>query len=280
MGGITKMETQTVKDLFKTLMNDQNIKNLDEILMFTAHEMEINDDDKKYAIWVDIMGAGNTMRDSMHRAVNIISRLHLSIQYIHSIKEENETFEIIPVNDGCFILTKRKDIALKIISNLNLLMGYYFIKRNNPWERFPIRISISYGPVVNTEILYHKTKLEKIKNLPDYAFGPAIIQAYECERNCPPFGVYIHESARAFSNKEDSIFTGKYHRWWFDSKTKSSVSMDTFGNHKINMGRFKDILKTVLEKHFDWMIENPYLCGIDSIKSLEYKKHSQQYFSF
>ena len=43
-----------------------------------------------------------------------------------------------------------------------------------------------------------------------------MIQAYRVESSAPPFGGFIHESARAFAASNEVPFSGRWWRWWKD----------------------------------------------------------------
>ena len=67
-------------------------------------------------------------------------------------------------------------------------------------------------------------------------FGLPMIQVFNAEKNAPPFGVYIHESAR----KTDGL-KGRYYHWCSNDEIKNN-------------------LKNQLQLYFSWCrLHSPYL---------------------
>ena len=70
-----------------------------------------------------------------------------------------------------------------------------------------------------------------------FTLGMPLVQAHAAERSAPPFGVYIHESARAFAPANAHPFTTVFWRWWLIDEGAQQVASTT--------------AKTI-DAYFDW----------------------------
>jgi hypothetical protein len=104
------------------------------------------------------------------------------------------------------------------------------------------------------------------------AFGPAIIQAYRGESAAPPYGIAIHESARAFAPVGTSPFLMTHWLWWL---THADLEQPAGAPP---LGVLKDTLCSDLLEHFKWLRSTLLLHGISSEKLTQWELMAQQYF--
>ncbi|WP_214516222.1 hypothetical protein [Legionella maceachernii] len=119
--------------------------------------------------------------------------------------------------DGAFITTGDQDILRNFLQSVFKSLTNDFInegQKNKHLYQSIIRACIAYGP------LGHGRDIQSPHIPPEYKssllFGLPMTQAYSSENKAPPFGIYVHKSARAFSPVNQKPFST---RWltWFDS---------------------------------------------------------------
>ncbi len=112
--------------------------------------------------------------------------------------------------------------------------------------------------LLKAQRFYKKTK----NYLGGTAIGMAISHAYEAEGSAPPFGVYIHESARAFAPRTKDSFPYLTNLWrWYDDNDALTWATR----------------RTLLE-HFDWLEKNPVASQYDAEPMRRHKCLAVEYF--
>jgi hypothetical protein len=90
----------------------------------------------------------------------------------------------------------------------------------------------------------------------------AISHAYEAESLAPPFGVYIHESARAFAPRTTDSYPYRVNLWrWFTDNDALTWAM-----------------RRTLLGHFDWIDKNRSAAQCDSEAFNRHKSLAVEYF--
>src|ERR1039458_1502499 len=98
-----------------------------------------------YVAWLDLMGAGNMMSTSIHKAANAVARIHLSVHYAKL--EHGLNLHTVAINDGLFVMSPIKhDIVCVVRSALIHLVANFVARPDHP-DRFLARSAIAYGPV-------------------------------------------------------------------------------------------------------------------------------------
>jgi len=192
-----------------------------------------------YVAWIDIMGTQSVMSTSVDTASNFIFKFH------EAIASQNMTnVELLPVLDGVYATTLSLQPILDLIRDAFWSLMDLFVNEPKLEHRFAFRAALAYGPIyfgknVSSQASRNLSALSAYKS--SLLVGIPIIQAYLSERKAPPFGVYVHESARAFA---PAGVTPLHFRWW---KWYSQQSMAQNGPVSIPTAR---ITKEV-DKYFD-----------------------------
>lgn len=211
--------------------------------------------DESYVCWVDIMGTKNFMRESFEKAANFILRFHLACT---KAAASEASVRCYPLMDGAFLTATELDKLKKVINVIYQELATHFIETDACYHLFVIRGSIAKGELAHGENITPEICGEIAGNdsyKKNLLFGLPMIQAFKAEEFAPPFGVYIHESAR----KMDGI-QGRYYHWCSKSKTK-------------------DALKNQLQLYFSWCrLHSPYL-KLDKSKISHYEELVEDYFS-
>lgn len=79
-------------------------KKLREKIGFSSEMLPRSED--RYVAWLDLMGAGNMMSYSTHKAANAIARIHLAVH--HAKTDHGINLQTLAINDGIFILSDKK----------------------------------------------------------------------------------------------------------------------------------------------------------------------------
>ena len=160
----------------------------------------------EYVCWIDIMGTKNIMSISLAKAANFILKFHASI---NNIKEKE--VKCYPLMDGVFITCKELETLKKVINNIYTNIANIFSKETKFEHKFIIRGALAYGEIINGCDISDKAcqAFNENTNYRDsLLLGMPMVQAFGFESFAPPFGMYIHESARKYEGLQ-----GCYYKW-------------------------------------------------------------------
>lgn len=179
----------------------------------------------RYVIWIDIMGARSKMLRSVRTASIPIMKLHVAALTAIG-KNRKQPIELFPMIDGLYVISEHLDPLRFFISDIFRSMAAEFIAIEL-WERSVVRGGLAYGPVIlGRESRGGADILGDISYADSILIGMPLIQAYTSESNSPPFGLYVHESARAFAPPDCHPVTHILWRWWqTDDKAKKVASV-------------------------------------------------------
>lgn len=210
-----------------------------------------NNTSNEYIAWIDIMGTQSIMSRSMSMSANFIIKFQT---YAANIAKESVNVRIYPVMDGIYLTTKSKGEFVGFCRNFFKSCAELFCDEGTPIHRFIVRGAVAYGPII------HGSNIDG-HDLQSILLGIPMIQAYTSERLAPPFGMYVHESARAFASTGDEPFKDV----WFSWNTKET--------------------KTLWVKTYDVLAEYFAYCESNSSRMLypvdgltNHKKLSKEYF--
>lgn len=212
----------------------------------------------EYVCWIDIMGTRNIMMDSIETASNFIFKFHTAV-----MECKNPEAKYYPLMDGVFITTKSKTTIESIVSTIFQKIATEFIDETKNKHRFLIKGTISYGPIIHGEEV-SKDACEGLSKEDEYRksilMGIPMIQAYLAEKNAPPFGIFIHESARTFHEPKRKRLSGKYYHWTKDVELR------------------KKLLSSI-NNYFSWTEKYSVSVNLEKSKSQYYKAVAEEYFN-
>jgi hypothetical protein len=219
---------------------------------------ELPDTQNEYVCWIDIMGTKNIMTDSLQTASNFIFKFHTAV-----MECKNPDARYYPLMDGVFITTKSKTTMESIVSTVFQKIAVEFISETKNKHRFLIKGTISYGPIIHGEDV-SKDACEGLAREDEYRksilMGIPMIQAYLVERNAPPFGIFIHESARTFHEPKRTRLSGKYYHWTKDKDLRRN-------------------LLSSINDYFSWTENYSVSLNLEKSKSQYYKVVAEEYFN-
>lgn len=189
----------------------------------------------EYVCWIDIMGTKRKMEHSVNTCGIFMLKFHAAI--LEAVQEKGLTkdraIETYPVMDGVYITSKtRKDLEIALVHIFSEL-GRLFNSTTDFHHQFLVKAAIAYGPVIHGEDIGDVVN-RAIANNPSYKnsllIGLPMIQAITGEQNAPPFGVFIHESARTFHPDNEDAFSFKWWKWYLHN-TSDWTSDETENLH-------------------------------------------------
>ena len=216
----------------------------------------------EYVAWVDVMGTQATMSRSLSIGSNFMGKLHMAA--FMAPKDSNGNINIYPVMDGFYVTFSTKEGIELFLQSVLRAVANEFINTKENRHRFVVRGALAYGPVVHGGDIPREASRD-IANNPDYAktllLGMPMVQANGSERFAPPFGVYIHESARSFAPPDKTPFRG---RWWNWERQNTHLSKD---------------LKKSLDDYYDWCQERTGSLGYEPERIDAHRLRMRQYFA-
>lgn len=217
----------------------------------------------RYVIWIDIMGARGKLLRSVRTAAIPIMKLHVAA--LTAVEKNNRTpLELFPMIDGIYVVSEEVTPVKFFFSDVFRSMAAEFLAIEL-WERSVVRAAVAYGPVIlgreskaGAEILKKSTYSDSM------LIGMPLVQAFLSETNAPPFGIYVHESARAFAPPNSKPFSQILWRWWLSDD---------------DAGKVAAALPKELNAYYDYCSDFPTTSGyaLDRIES--HRKLAREYFS-
>ncbi len=211
-----------------------------------------------YVCWLDVMGASSVMERSISMAANFVCKLHHAV-----LQSPHEGIRLYPMIDGLYAISDTQSSMKAFLTGTFTALAQIFVGETVVHHRFVPKASIAYGPVLHGEtipasaspILAEHTDYRKT-----LMFGMPMIQAYNGERCAPPFGVYIHESARAFAGEREKPFICVWWQW-FDR------------NHDLATK-----LNRELKRYYEWCKKNPHAILYEVDRINEHEQFATEYF--
>lgn len=211
---------------------------------------------QEYICWIDIMGTKNTMTESFQKAANFLLKFHCCV--LEVLKDEpNVTY--YPMMDGIFITSKKHNTIRRVINKIFTSVANIFLSEDQNFHRFLIKGAIAFGYIAHGNSITANvcpSLADKDNYKRSIMFGLPMIQAFKSEHIAPPFGVYIHESAR-----KPQLLQGRYYNWTFLPKTDK-----------------KKLFECILS-YFDWCSYFNNSLELEPSKIELYKKLTQEYFT-
>jgi hypothetical protein len=209
--------------------------NLDYIRPFFLGE-KAGPQRNRYVLWIDIMGAAAKIARNVRTASIPVMKLHVAA--LTAVKKnKGKPLELFPIIDGLYVTSEDLNPLMFFMSEVLRSMAAEFLMLGN-WERSMVRGAVSYGPVIlGRESIDGSEILQATRYCDSILLGMPLSQAYAAERLAPPFGVYVHESARAFAPANAQPMTTVFWRWWRTNKVAQELVL---------------ALPKEIESYFDW----------------------------
>ena len=229
--------------------------------LFRAVERNTGLRDYRYVFWLDLMGTRNLMKISESKAARSVMKIPRGC----SLSEEQyKEVEINPVMDGVYGFVASREVIEAFLRHMLTSLAAVFVHERVTSSRFMVRAGLSFGPIVPGVTLAKGAAIlqKNLRYLRGTAIGMAISHAYEAESAFPPFGVYIHESARAFAPRDGSSEPYRSNLWrWFGEDEPLSWA-----------------IRRTLVDYFDWASRNPVASKYESTVLAKHRALADEYF--
>jgi hypothetical protein len=212
-----------------------------------------------YVAWIDVMGVQSMMSRSLNIASNFVFKLHVA-----GLEAPHVQLQLYPVMDGIYVVSDRCGPLLVFMEHVFSAIADEFVSTSDIHHRFLIKGAVAFGPVVHGRDIPQPVS-NTLHNNADYRnavlLGMSMVQAHLGERAAPPFGVFIHESARAFAPAGDQSFR---HVWW-----------EWFRQHHQALAHE---LRQELKVYFDWCTVRSGAILYEPDRIDAHRKMAEQYF--
>ncbi|MFH1687421.1 MAG: hypothetical protein ABIE70_07870 [bacterium] len=219
-----------------------------------------------YVCWLDVMGTQNSMLRSVKTAANFVAKLHDAV-LTQAKQNDTKSIRLFPMMDGVYIKSPRQGPLRYFLSGVLRQLAETFLQEKTPWFRFLVRGCIAFGPLVDGKDITDEMASRSLFANPDYRntilLGIALAQAFRGERQAPPFGISIDESARAFAGCDEEPFS---FIWW-DWYSKSDPPLD------------QQKMYDALVEHFDWCITHSITIGYEIERIKHHKNLVEEYWN-
>ena len=215
----------------------------------------------EYVAWVDVMGIQSSMSRSLNVSGNFIFKLHIA-----ALQSTHTNVSLYPIMDVLYATSATQQDMLTFLRELFSSIADEFINATRPEFRFIIRGALAYGPVIHgnsvpANISFSQAFQDNQLYKDSILLGLPMIQANQSEKNAPPFGIFVHESARSFAPQNQPPI---HHVWW---------KWGTQQNQNWNG------LKQTLSQHFTWCKQHSSEILYDPIRIAAHEEMSNQYFA-
>lgn len=214
---------------------------------------------EEYVCWLDIMGTKSSMSESFEKSANFILRFHTSVLKAGTSKK----IRVYPVMDGVYVVVRKLEDMIAFINRVMTSLAEVFLSEQNN-HRFIVKGALAKGTLQHGSKISSEVSSDiapKVGYKQHLLFGMPMIQAFNTEKNAPPFGIYIHESARTVKGLQ-----GRYYFWHRDEEVSDNADLQ------------KQLKESLLE-FLKWEEERHYYFELASAKFAEYEERVQEYFT-
>jgi len=164
----------------------------------------------EYVGWFDVVGTQSHLTQSHKRAANFFAKIHLT-----ALASRHDPVRLYPVMDGVYVTSPSRSSFLDFVHRFYRVLSVIFCGEEDSLHRFMVRGAMAFGPLTHGSAIPDGCAEFKNKAYRDsLLIGMPMIHAHQAERQAPPFGVFIHESARAFAPTDEAPLSGRWWRWW------------------------------------------------------------------
>lgn len=227
-------------------------------LYFNADELPAQANE--YIAWVDVMGTQASMSRSLRATANFIFKLHAA-----ALQAPHASMTLYPVMDGIYAAAATQAEMQVFLRSLFQEVAEEFNNQPNSMYRFVARGALAFGPVVHGRDLPSAASNTLGANgayRDQILLGIPMVQAHLSEASAPPFGIAIHESARAFAPSGSEPF----HAVWWKWATATSQSI-------------WDALSGNLDSYLDWCEARSAPLGYPADRIDAHRRMARQYFA-
>ena len=220
-----------------------------------------------YVCWLDVMGTANQMLRSLPIAANFVFKLHCAmLEACEELGNSADGVRLYPVMDGVYITSPRRKPLQGVLNQALCRIAITFMNETKCFHQFLVRGAVAYGPVYHGVHLDPRTTdiLDAHARIRDtILMGLPMAQAYQAERDAPPFGIAAHSSARGFAPEGDYPFRFIWLDWYRGARPCTDPRA----------------LLAKLETYFDWQKDHCLMTGYEPERIERHRKLAREYFT-
>ena len=213
----------------------------------------------EYVAWVDIMGTSVSMSRSLATSANFVFKLHIA-----GLQAGRQGVILYPVMDGFYASSADQRSILGFLGDVFQQVAEEFNGETEQDHRFIIKGAVAFGPVVHGQEIPRGASRTMDDNVPyrdAVLLGLPMVQANTTEKWAPPFGIYVHESARTFSPRDVKPLP---YIWWKWKDSKTAPTWEKF--------------RAELECYYQWCTSGGGGSGYDPTRIQAHRNLALQYF--
>ncbi|MCL4553946.1 MAG: hypothetical protein M1617_06345 [Actinobacteria bacterium] len=216
-----------------------------------------------YVAWLDVMGAKGAMLRSLPVAANFVFKLHVTAL------EDSTNYpglRLYPVMDGVYVVTESRSQMRDFLAGAFRRLAHCHASEPQQEHRFLVKCAVAYGPVIHGSDVSAAASAVFQQSPQNAAYkdsiliGMPVVFAAQSERQAPPFGVFVHESAAEYLTPAERK---RSHIWWEWYVPGTSPEAQA--------------LKTQLPTYFDWCEQRAGLLDYDLSRIRAHRLAAAQY---
>ena len=157
------------------------------------------------------MGVQSAMSRSLDITANFVFKLHVA-----ALQAPNTGVSLYPVMDGLYIASSTQQAILDFLRSVFSDIAETFVNEKENLYRFIVRGALAFGPVIHgaavpasASNVFGSAVGGHYKNA--ILLGIPMVQSHLAEKDAPPFGLFVHDSARTFAPPATAPL---HHVWW------------------------------------------------------------------
>jgi len=181
------------------------------------------------------------MSRSLSITANFVFKLHIA-----ALQAPHQNVRIYPVMDGFYAAAAGKNDILNFLRVVFAALAETFSAEAENRFRFLAQGGLAFGPSIHGNVVPQACSPVLGANVgyrDSILLGMPMVQAHLSESGAPPFGVFVHESARAFAPAGQEPLHEQWWRW------------DTFGDPGVQA--IWAALQANLHAYFNWCAQRP-----------------------
>lgn len=195
----------------------------------------------EYVLWCDGMGTGRMLTRSLARTATTVFKIHEAFD----IALRDTDGRCYPVIDGVYITTPKRDNMLRILRLALSELAKEFILKRGTRHMFMIRAGLAYGATIHGSDVPPEAFYEVLSDASSRSFeehrasgideirkslllSAGMVHAFLAEKNAPPFGIFVHESAQSVPqliDNKDKGFISNLYQWWREDEEAKQIAV-------------------------------------------------------
>lgn len=166
------------------------------------------------------------MLRSLGRATNFVLKIHVACLEVRTEFPDTAPVRLYPAIDGLYVTSLNQSDLLKFVRRVMENLAANFVLEKNNEYRFLVKGAIAFGPVIHGSDCLKAS--DTLSNYPSHAsqvlIGAPLAQANQAERAAPPYGIYVHESARSMAPPGDEPLKSPFLVWWEPGQNSEGIA--------------------------------------------------------